>query len=94
MELKIDRLTAEQCRLLDCLWSCATEEEFMEWFDTLSYRTKQEVETLLELLRYEMIETKLEMNSLSEAAAYIDNIRLLERFITLKQENSELGIFQ
>jgi hypothetical protein len=75
MELKIDGLTVEQCRLLDCIWAIQDKEEFESWFCTLQYRTMQEVESLLELIRLEMMERYLNMDSLSTARAYIDNIR-------------------
>ena len=75
MELRIDGLTVEQCRLLDCIWAIQDKEEFESWFCTLQYRTMQEVESLLELIRLEMMERYLDMDSLSTARAYIDNIR-------------------
>ena len=75
MNIRIDGLTPEQCRLLDCIWIIQDQEEFESWFCTLQYRTMQEVESLLELLRQEMMERELNMDSLTEARAYIDNIR-------------------
>ena len=75
MELRIDGLTDEQYRLLDCIWAIDEKEEFVSWFCTLPYRTMQEVESLLELLRLETMERYLDMDSLSTARAYIDNIR-------------------
>jgi len=75
MELSIDGLTPEQCLLLDCIWIIQDQEEFESWFCTLQYRIMQEVESLLELLRQEMMERELNMDSLTEARAYIDNIR-------------------
>lgn len=75
MELRINGLTPEQCRLLDCIWAIQDQEEFESWFCTLQYRTMQEVESLLELLRQEMMERYLDMDSLTEARAYLDNIR-------------------
>jgi hypothetical protein len=75
MELKIDGLNDAQCRLLDCIWAMQESEEFELWFSILPYRTKQEVESLLELIWQEVIECNLNMDSLSEARAYIDNIR-------------------
>ena len=75
MELRFDGLTAEQCRLLDCIWEIQDQEEFLSWFGTLQYRTMQEVESLLEMIRQEMMERDLNMDSLTEARAYIDNIR-------------------
>jgi hypothetical protein len=75
MELRIDGLTVEQCRLLDCIWAIQDQEEFESWYCTLQYRTMQEVESLLELIRLEMMERYLDMDSLSTARAYIDNIR-------------------
>ena len=75
MELRIDGLNEEQSRLLDCIWAIEDKEEFVSWFCTLSYRTMQEVESLLELIRLEAMERYLDMDSLSTARAYIDNIR-------------------
>jgi len=75
MDIRIDGLNDEQCRLLDCIWAIDDKEEFESWYCTLPYRTMQEVESLLELLRYEMMERYLDMDSLSTARAYIDNIR-------------------
>jgi hypothetical protein len=75
MELRIDGLTDEQVRLLDCIWAIRDGEEFESWYCTLPYRTMQEVESLLELIRLEMMERYLNMDSLSTARAYIDNIR-------------------
>jgi len=73
--IRIDGLTTEQCRLLDCIWAIQDQEEFESWYCTLQYRTMQEVESLLELIRQEMMERYLDMDSLTEARAYIDNIR-------------------
>lgn len=75
MELRIGGLNPRQCDLMDCIWSCADADEFHTWFGTLPYRLKQEVESLMELIHQEMLEAELDMNSLSEARAYIDNIR-------------------
>jgi hypothetical protein len=75
MELRIDGLSDAQCRLLDYIWAMQESDEFDLWFSILPYRTKQEVESLLELIRQEIIENDLNMDSLSEARAYIDNIR-------------------
>ena len=75
MDIRIDGLNEEQSRLLDCIWAIEDKEEFVSWFCTLSYRTMQEVESLLELIRLEAMERYLDMDSLSTARAYIDNIR-------------------
>lgn len=75
MDIRIDGLTPEQCRLLDCIWAIEDQDEFESWYGTLQYRTMQEVESLLELLRQEMMERYLDMDSLTEARAYLDNIR-------------------
>jgi hypothetical protein len=75
MELNIDGLNEEQARLLDCIWAIQDSQEFESWYCTLPYRKMQEVESLLELIRLEAMERYLEMDSLSTARAYIDNIR-------------------
>jgi hypothetical protein len=75
LDIRIDGLTPEQCRLLDCIWAIQDSQEFESWYCTLPYRTMQEVESLLELVRLEMMERYLDMDSLSTARAYLDNIR-------------------
>ena len=78
MDIRIDGLTDEQCRLLDCIWAIQDREEFESWFCTLQYRTMQEVESLLELIRLEIMERDLNMSGPTDARAYIDNIRRRE----------------
>jgi hypothetical protein len=75
MELSMDGLTPKQIVMMDIIWNCDGLEQFYAWFCSLPYADKLIVESLLQCIHYEMMERDLEMDSLSTARAYIDNIR-------------------
>ena len=56
MLIKIDNLTQSQCTMLDKIWSCATRDEFLSWYEDLNDRDQVQASTLLCLLEYETIE--------------------------------------
>jgi hypothetical protein len=64
--ITISGLNSEQVVLLDMIWSCENEIQFFEWYMSLSYRNQQTVESLLEILRQELIEKYLDMKNTKE----------------------------
>jgi len=56
--IEIHGVTKKEMAMLDKIWSCGTEEEFLEWHDSLSYQDKLVVSKLLETLRIEMIDSE------------------------------------
>lgn len=60
--IEIHGVTKKEMAMLDKIWLCETEEEFLEWHDSLSYQDKLVVSKLLETLRIEMIDSEINEN--------------------------------
>ena len=59
MTIKIDNLTQEQCDMLDIIWNCVTQDEFLSWYETLDDQDQTQADTLMRLLAYETIELNI-----------------------------------
>jgi len=59
--IRIDNLTAEQSAMLDQLWSFASEDEYLEWYENLEDPDRQQAITLMRLLSYEVLEHKIDI---------------------------------
>lgn len=75
MDIEIRGITPKQKEMLSVIWQCETDEQFLEWFVTLSFNDKRMVEGLLELIRLEYLEEALKLNDMSEAMSVIENVR-------------------
>jgi len=75
MELNIEGLTEKQVRMLQKFWSCENEEQFSEWFVTLSYADKKEMESLVEVVRLEVLEEIVRISDLNEANEMIERVK-------------------
>lgn len=73
--ITISGLNSEQVVLLDMIWSCENEIQFFEWYMSLSYRNQQTVESLLEILRQELIEKYLDIDGLNQANEILERIK-------------------
>jgi hypothetical protein len=71
--ITIDGLSKKQVAMLNIIWSCEGEEQFLDWFCSLSYADKLTVESLLQCLFYEFIEGRLDTD-------YVDANIFLEKF--------------
>ena len=60
--IEIHGITKKEIEMLDTIWAFQTEEEFLEWHDSLSYQDKLVVSKLLETLRIEMIDSETNEN--------------------------------
>lgn len=79
-EIRIDNLTKHQVHLLDCMWSCETEDEFNGWYFCLDAEDQEEVDVLMRVVAIELVEQKLvEKNPCVEAKT------VLSRFMLNKQ---------
>jgi hypothetical protein len=74
MSIKIDNLTQEQCDMLDIIWNCVTQDEFLSWYENLDDQTQTQADTLMRLLAYETIE--LTINNYKLANTYLKQFRL------------------
>jgi hypothetical protein len=55
-EIRIDNLTKYQVQLLDEIWECETEEEYLDWHSSLSEKDKDIADVLMRLVLLEMSE--------------------------------------
>jgi hypothetical protein len=46
--------------MLDQLWSFASEDEYLEWYENLEHTDRQQAITLMRLLAYEVLEHKVD----------------------------------
>ena len=74
MSIKIDNLTQEQCDMLDIIWNCVTQDEFLSWYENLDDQDQTQADTLMRLLAYETIE--LTINNYKLANTYLKQFRL------------------
>lgn len=72
--ISISGLNSKQMAMMDVIWSCQDESQFLEWYLTLSHADRLVAESLLEILRQEFIEKFLEMDSMDEAKTTLDRI--------------------
>jgi hypothetical protein len=64
--MQITGLTKKQVSMLQIIWNCKDQEQFSAWFNSLEYNDMQTVETLLEILRIELLEKFIVTDSLDE----------------------------
>ena len=58
--MTIDGLTKRQVELLDIMWNCIdTDEEMLEWIDTLEPEEQAEVATLQQMLILEVLDQEM-----------------------------------
>jgi hypothetical protein len=57
--ITINGLTKRQKRMLDTMWALDTEEEFFEWYHTLSQLMQQEADLLQRMIIIESAEEDL-----------------------------------
>lgn len=79
--LKIEGLNKRQIRLLKKMWELDSADDLLEWTTTLSDNDRLQVVVLIELIKMELIEEKLEeMTSFRTANYYINRtLRKLDK---------------
>jgi hypothetical protein len=73
--ISIEGLNRKQMAMMDIIWSCASEEQFMLWFISLPVRDQKTVESLLELLKQEYLEMILRTNEMTESKELLQRIK-------------------
>lgn len=73
--IKIEGLTQRQIELLDIMWSLDSNEDLINWTDTLDPDDCREVITLAELVKLEYIEEFLEIEDFTDALEIINQIK-------------------
>jgi hypothetical protein len=74
--LSIPNLTPLQRAIANMLWSLDTEQEIVEWFDTLPQNIQPIAHAVLAIMVYEQID-QTPIEDMSEALEIIDYIREL-----------------
>ena len=72
--LSIPNLTPLQRAIADMLWSLDTEQEIVEWFDTLPQNIQPIAHAVLTMMVYEQID-QTPIEDMSDAIAVIDRIK-------------------
>ena len=72
--LSIPNLTPLQRAIADMLWSLDTEQEIVEWFDTLPQNIQPIAHAVLAIMVYEQID-QTPIEDMSEALKIIDYIK-------------------
>lgn len=60
MQIKIENLTQTQCNMLDKIWSCVTQDEYLSWYENLNDQDQTQADTLMCLLAYETMEANIQ----------------------------------
>lgn len=77
MNLTINGLTYEQVEMLDMMWSLDTEEDFLEWYGSLSSKDMHQCDLLQRLILMESFDTVMEQeNDYSDAKRVLSKYRL------------------
>lgn len=66
-DISIPGLDDKQMFLLDCIWACRTQEQFVEWFAILSEEDRDQVLSLQHLVLLAYIDNMAERSALVEA---------------------------
>lgn len=74
--ISIEGLNRKQMAMMDVIWNCRDEEQFMLWFISLPLSDQKTVESLLELLRLEYIEMAVRLNEMKESKEIIQRIKI------------------
>lgn len=65
--ISIDGLNNKQIALLNFIWSCSGEDQFLSWFASLTTMDQKTVESLLQLLNYEVMDHEFLDESFTDA---------------------------
>lgn len=76
MDIRLEGLSEEQVELLDIMWSFDSSEDFLEWKYTLNQRLQMQVEVLVQLLGYEIMEREIQAMD-----SYPDAKKMLKKFV-------------
>lgn len=72
--ISISGLTKQQVKLLDIIWNFPDVDQFEEWRSTLSLENAQLVDTLMELVRQEILEDMID-EKFTDAKEVLKNLK-------------------
>ncbi len=74
MEIRIDNLTPAQCTMLDTIWNCVTQDDFLSWYESLDDQDQDQATTLMNILAQEALEVTIK--NFDQANAVLKQFRL------------------
>jgi hypothetical protein len=72
--ISIDGLSKKQVAFLKIIWSFDNEDHFHYWYTSLPYGDKLIVESLLEIIKYEVLEETIDLFE-SDANDILERVR-------------------
>jgi len=57
--IRIENLSQEQHQMLDMIWSFASRDEYLDWYDELDESDRQQALVLMRLMAYEVLEHRV-----------------------------------
>jgi len=57
--IKIENLTEHQVELLDTMWSIDKEDEYLEWYESLTDSDRRMSDVLMKLILHELIDESM-----------------------------------
>jgi hypothetical protein len=76
MGMRIDGLNSHQLRMLNTIWACRDEAQFLSWYMELSPMEQLVAESLIRILQHEYLESYLIADqNYTEAKEIIERIK-------------------
>lgn len=72
--ISIEGLNKKQMVMLDIIWSCQSNEQFLEWYLSLGEKDRLTVESLMEILRQEYLEMSVREKPLEDVQQLLKRI--------------------
>ena len=57
--IRIENLSAEQCQMMDVIWSFNSQDEYLDWYGELDESDRQQALVLMRLMSYEVLEHRV-----------------------------------
>lgn len=73
--ISIEGLSKKEMAMMDVIWSCRDEGQFMEWFLSLPEGDRLTVESLMEIMRQEYLEMLVRDTPLDDVTAILERIK-------------------
>ena len=73
--LSIEGLSKKQMAMMNVIWSCKNENQFVEWFLSLPDSDRLTVESLLLILKHEYLEMIVRETPMDDVVALLERIK-------------------
>ena len=73
--ISIEGLNKKEMAMMDIIWSCRSEEQFLDWFLSLPEIDRLTVQSLMEILRQEYLEMIVRDTPMDDVTALLERIQ-------------------